>query len=87
MQQAPRKTLRGKQAHAIYGVSTTTLYRLAAKGLLNPVKVGTRCTLWPVDQLDALFVKPQTTSTGLDGSGATKATPHADRDLLAGGAA
>ncbi|WP_396271349.1 helix-turn-helix transcriptional regulator [Ideonella sp.] len=82
-----RKSLRVKEARAIYGVSVPTLYRLAARGLLSPVKVGTRCTLWPVEQLDALFVHAATPQQTPAVQGPTKTRPHTREDVRPLGAA
>jgi predicted DNA-binding transcriptional regulator AlpA len=49
------KTLRLKQAVARYGVGRTTMWALAARGVLHPVRVSKRVTLWRVDELDAYF--------------------------------
>lgn len=42
----PEALLTTTTACAVTGLSTATLYRLAAAGKLKPVKMGPRCTRW-----------------------------------------
>ena len=58
---ALRRALRAKAASVAYGVGESTLWKLASEGKLKPVRLGPRCTLFPVDQLEALFVAPANT--------------------------
>ena len=42
----PDALLTTPTACAVTGLSSSTLYRLAAAGKLKPVKMGPRCTRW-----------------------------------------
>jgi excisionase family DNA binding protein len=54
----PRRMLRVKEAAAVYGIGESTLWEWAKKGRIKPVRMGRRLTLFPVDQLEALFSSP-----------------------------
>jgi excisionase family DNA binding protein len=52
---APRRMMRVKEAASVYGVGVSTLWLWAQQGRIKPVRMGKRLTLFPVDQLEALF--------------------------------
>jgi excisionase family DNA binding protein len=53
------RSLRAKEAARVYGVGESTLWLYVHQGKLAPVRLGKRLTLFPVDQLEALFVTPR----------------------------
>ncbi|MBS0441184.1 MAG: hypothetical protein JSR38_04475 [Proteobacteria bacterium] len=56
---APR-ALRATKVHAIYGVTKTLLRSKEREGLLHPTRIGPRCTLYDVAELDAVFLAKDT---------------------------
>lgn len=52
---APR-AIRATKVHAVYGVTKTLLLAKEREGLLHPTRVGPRCTLYDVRELDAVFL-------------------------------
>jgi excisionase family DNA binding protein len=51
----PEALLTTTTACAVTGLSTATLYRLAAAGKLKPVKMGPRCTRWRASDVQAFI--------------------------------
>ncbi|MBS0338346.1 MAG: AlpA family phage regulatory protein [Proteobacteria bacterium] len=55
MATAPR-ILRRPDVTATYGLGRSTIYELAAAGLLpRPVRIGARATGWPAEELEQVF--------------------------------
>ena len=47
--------LRSKDAAALLGISQSTLWRWSKNGLLHPIRIGQRVTVWKRSELEELL--------------------------------
>lgn len=62
------RAMRARQVKAAYGIGKKILYTKVREGLLHPVRVTSRCTLYQVAELDAIFCGATAIAAVCDGA-------------------